>query len=170
MKKLATQSEWDTILSCMFDLCAFDLVTEFSVNLFLHKLNQTRKTKVLAALLRGHMLPWHLKHVAGAVMCVLYHHCLRLGQCVGDAVLLLVADRLQKQSNVRAGNGMAPPGRDQWGSCEQHLMCQSSPWPPVECRMHGWCRASRHWPCFCDTVRSDSSASPCRHWAEHHYT
>lgn len=43
--------------------------------------------------------PTDLEHVGGAVVGVLHHHGLGPGQRVGDAVLLLVADGLQRDTH-----------------------------------------------------------------------
>lgn len=54
---------------------------------------------------------------------------------------------------------------------KMHLWCvESSPWQPEACRMSAQCWVSHRWPCFCDTERSDFSASPCHRWAESRYT
>lgn len=56
---------------------------------------------IVSALLSGFQTaPSHLEHVGAAVVRVLHHYRLSPRQRVGDAVLLLVADGLQEQSQA----------------------------------------------------------------------
>lgn len=109
--------------------------------------------------------PTHLEHVGGAVVSVLHHHGLGPGQRVGDAVLLLVADGLQRRTSDAVSSPPPPSISLQLEGWEGF-----SPWPPAACRTSAPCWAARRWPCSCGTERSGSSACPCPRWAASHYT